>query len=124
VRGAAETEGEAARACLAAPCTALAARRRHRRRAAPRRTYNLACLMTGMTTDETYKSQGVRINSTKYTLLRDLGKQTFPVKVRRAAAAGEEDAARRGAARARAPPLARLCAARAARGREHAQRDD
>ena len=40
--------------------------------------------MTGMTTDETYKSQGVRINSTKYTLLRDLGKQTFPVKVRRA----------------------------------------
>lgn len=44
-------------------------------------TYNLACLLTGATTDETFKAQGVRINSTKYTVLRDLGKQTFAVKV-------------------------------------------
>lgn len=45
-------------------------------------TYNLACLLTGAVTDATYKSQGVRINGVKYTLLRDLGKQTFAVKVR------------------------------------------
>jgi hypothetical protein len=44
-------------------------------------TYNLACLLTGATTDANYKSQGVRINSSKYTLLRDLGKQTFAVKL-------------------------------------------
>ena len=55
----------------------LAARPRH----PAARTYNLACLLTGATSDDTYKGQGVRINSTKYTLLRDLGKQTFAVKL-------------------------------------------
>ena len=44
-------------------------------------TYNLACLLVGAKTDATFTSQGVRINATKYTVLRELENQTYTAKV-------------------------------------------
>lgn len=44
-------------------------------------TYNLACLATGVKDDATFKSQGVRINGSKYTVLRELSAQTYHAKI-------------------------------------------
>jgi len=44
-------------------------------------TYNLACLCLGTKDDATFKAQGVRVNGTKYTVLRELGAQTYQAKV-------------------------------------------
>lgn len=44
-------------------------------------TYNLACLLTGAKDDASFKSQGVRLNGTKYTILRELADQTYSPKV-------------------------------------------
>lgn len=44
-------------------------------------SWNLACLLGGYKTDPFFSSQGVRINGSKYTVLRELGKQTYTAKV-------------------------------------------
>jgi hypothetical protein len=44
-------------------------------------TYNLACLCLGTKDDPTFKAQGVRVGGTKYTVLRELGKQTYSAKL-------------------------------------------
>jgi hypothetical protein len=45
-------------------------------------TYNLACLLINAKTDDNFKSQGVRINGSKFTVLRELPNQTYIAKVR------------------------------------------
>ena len=45
-------------------------------------SWNLACVCTGAKDDANLKSQGLRINQTKYTILRSLENQTVQAKVR------------------------------------------
>lgn len=44
-------------------------------------TWNLACLVGGYKDDPLFKTQGVRLNGSKYSLLRELGKQTYTAKI-------------------------------------------
>lgn len=78
---------KSARCCVVAPCSlyVLAATPSSSRCVSYLQdvyeTHNLACLCTGAKEDPHFKTQGLRINGVKYTILRTMDSQTFAAKL-------------------------------------------